>query len=306
MNVTVWEERFAEYLELCGRSPATIRAYRFELRRFLGFLVDRGVQGVHEITKDELEAYQVRLHRRRRPDGRPITAGTRNARLSAVLSFLGFLTEGHYLLVNPGRDVRRPRVPRRILPQLPDEEQVENLLVAPDTTNPLGLRDRAMLELLYSSALRNRELRMLAVEDVDLARLWVRVLHGKGDKQRMVPLGEPAAAWIEEYLRRGRGFLVTDEGTSRLFLSLRGEPLSGEALSDIVRRHAGAAGLPMRVTPHILRHACATHMLARQARLRHLQVLLGHDSPNATQRYTQVQLDDLREVHQRCHPREAL
>lgn len=305
MNVGLWEERFAEHLEVLGRTPRTVRSYRCELRQFLEFLTDRNLRGVHEITREEVQAYHVGLHRRRKPDGQPIAVRTRNAKMAAVLAFLAFLTGARYLLVSPGREVRLARVPRRLLPELPDEEQVQRLLEAPDTNTPLGLRDRAALELLYSSALRNTELRLLRVVDVDLSRLWVRVLHGKGGKQRMVPLGEPAAAWIEEYLRRGRGLLLKQEDPGHLFLSLRGAPLSVEALSDLVRKQAERTGLALRVTPHVLRHCCATHMLARQARLRYLQELLGHACADTTQRYAQVQLDDLRETHQRCHPRES-
>ncbi|MCA9795468.1 MAG: tyrosine-type recombinase/integrase, partial [Candidatus Eremiobacteraeota bacterium] len=226
------------------------------------------------------------------------------SKMSAVLAFLRFLYQARFLVVDPGRDIQLPRLPNKLLPRLPSEEEVLRLLEAPDTTTPLGLRDRAILELLYSSALRNSELRQLGLTDVDLDRLEVRVLYGKGGKQRVVPLGEPAAAWVEEYLRHGRGFLLKDTDHGRLFSSLRGDPISVESLVDLCRKHARAAGLG-RVTPHLLRHCCATHMLAREANLRHLQELLGHSSAATTQRYTQVQLSDLRAVHQRCHPREA-
>lgn len=305
MNVGLWEERFADHLLLQGRSPRTARAYRYDTRNFLHFLSDRGLTEVHQISRDEVCAYQAFLHRRTKANGEPLAVKTRNTKMAAVLSFLSFLTEAGHLLINPGRDIKLPKTPRRLLPELLDEEQVVRLLETPDTTTPLGLRDRAAMELLYSSALRNTELRMLELADVDLARLWVRVLHGKGDKQRMVPLGEPAAAWVEEYLRRGRGFLLRDgPDPGYLFLTLRGQRLSGESLGKLVKKHAEAAGLK-KVTPHLLRHCCASHMLAREARLRYLQELLGHASADTTQRYTQVQLADLRAVHQRCHPRES-
>ncbi len=305
MNLDLWSQRFTQALELQGRSPQTIRSYGYELRQFFNFLEDRGLRELHELDTGEVSAYQVHLHRRRKPNGDPLNLRTLNCKMAAVVAFSKFLYRSRYLLLDPSRDVTFSRVPRRLLPGLLDEEEVERLLEAPDTSHPLGLRDRAALEVLYSSALRNRELRLLKVGDVDLVRLELRVLQGKGGHERVVPLGEPAGAWVEEYLRCGRGFLLRSEDPGFLFLSLRGGHLGNDTLNQVVKRAAEAAGLDKRVTPHILRHCCATHMLRRQARLRHLQALLGHASPDTTQRYTQVEISDLREVHQRCHPRES-
>lgn len=155
------------------------------------------------------------------------------------------------------------------------------------------------------SAIRNTELRLLEVDHVDLARLQLRVEHGKGRKGRMVPLGEPAAQWLQTYLRDGRPWLMREPFPTTLFLNSLGRVLSREALAEMVREHAQKAGLRGKVTPHTLRHCCATHMLARRAGLRHLQQLLGHASADTTKRYTRVEISDLREVHQRCHPRET-
>jgi integrase/recombinase XerD len=198
------------------------------------------------------------------------------------------------------------KVPRQIPAKLLTEAEVLRLLSAPATTTPLGLRDRAILELLYSSALRNAELRALELGDVDFPRLQVRVNRGKGRKSRVVPLGETASIWAEKYLRGSRAMLLKGFDPGHFFLTQRGQPLTSEALADMVRRYAQAAGLTTRVTPHLLRHCCATHMLARQAGLRHLQEMLGHASPDSTQIYTKVEISELREMHQRCHPRESV
>lgn len=306
MNVALWRERFDEHLRLRGFSERTREGYGLELRLFLGFLEDREIHQVTEIRREDIDAYRVRLHQWRKRDGAPLSLSAQAAKLGAVLSFLRYLHEAKLVLVNPGHGVRLPKVPDKLPPPLPDEDQVLQLLEAPDVSTPLGLRDRAIMELLYSSAIRNTELRFLEVGDLDLVRLEVRIENGKGRKGRVVPLGEPAAHWIEAYLRDGRPWLVRDPDTKPVFLNSLGRRFSTELLAELVREHAQKAGLPGRITPHVLRHCCATHMLARRAGLRHLQQLLGHASADTTKRYTRVEISDLREVHLRCHPREAL
>ena len=305
MNVELWQERFAEHLALEGRTEATIRSYRYAAAAFLHFCADRGLCEIHELGRDDVLAYQVHLHRKRKPDGNPLALVSQNREMAAALVFCKFLKRNRYLVTDPGAEVRLMKVPRRLLPVLLEEDEVLRLFAAPDTSTPLGIRDRAIMEVLYSSALRNFELRSLEVGDADLKRLEIRVQNGKGRKPRVVPLGEPAAAWVEEYLRHGRTLLLKGRDPGFLFLAHHGGELTGEALGDLVRKHALAAGLSTRVTPHLLRHCCATHMLRRRAGLRHLQELLGHSSAETTQVYTKVEITDLREVHQRCHPRES-
>lgn len=304
MKVELWLERFERHLILAGSTAATIRGYRYTARRFLRFLSDRGLNEMHQLRREDVLAYQVSLHHRRKPDGSAMTLASQNREMVGALSFCRFLQKAHYLLVNPAQEIRLMKLPRRLLPKLLDEDEVLTLLRAPDITTPLGLRDRAILELLYSSALRNAELRRLTMGDVDLARLEIRVIEGKGRKSRLVPLGEPAAFWVSEYLRDGRTFLLKGHDPETLFVSHLGKKMAREAVGDLLRKHVAAAGLSLRVTPHHLRHCCATHMLRRQASLRHLQELLGHASAETTQLYTRVEISDLREVHQRCHPRE--
>ena len=306
MNAELWEPRYLEHLQVLGRTERTIRGYLSEFRQFTEFLDDRGVKEPHQLTRAEVEAYQVSLLYRRKSNGNPISLKSRHTKMAAVLVFLRFLFEAGFVLVNPGRGIKQPSLPRKILPKLPSVEEVGALLEAPDVETPLGLRDRAILELLYSSALRNTELRKLKLEDLDLKRLEVRVIEGKGRKSRVVPMGEPAAFWLEAYLERGRASLIRKVEHGLVFTTARGDGLRVETLIKLVAKHAAAAGLSLKVTPHILRHCCASHMLARQAGLRHLQELLGHESPESTQIYTLVEISELRAVHQRCHPRESL
>jgi integrase/recombinase XerD len=306
VNVGLWLERFDEALRLRGRTERTRESYGYEVRLFLRFLDARDVDIVASIGRQDLDAYRLHLHHWRKPDGNPLSLSAQAGKLGPVLSFLRYLHEDKQILVNPGQGVRLPKVPDNLPACLPDEEQVLKLLETPDVSAPLGLRDRAIMELLYSSAIRNTELRLLEVEHLDLVRLQLRIEQGKGRKGRMVPLGEPAAQWLETYLRDGRPWLLREPFPATLFLNSLGRMLSRETLTEMVREHAQKAGLPSKVTPHILRHCCATHMLARRAGLRHLQQLLGHASADTTKRYTRVEISDLREVHQRCHPREAL
>ena len=302
MDSEAWQSKFARYLLAEGRSERTVASYLVEVRYFLAFLSERGLSSVHDITRREVEAYQVSLEHRLSARGGSLAAGTKNSKLTTVRSFLRYLRRTGVLLTDPARDIVRARVPRRLLPELPTVDEVRQLLETPDTSTPLGLRDRAILELFYASALRNTELRMLRVGDVDLARLQVQVHHAKGGRQRVVPTSEEAAHWVGQYLERGRAFLLKGREHGFLFMSFRGRPFQVNRLGELVTRLAEQAGLDKHVTPHTLRHCAATHMLKNRARLRHLQEFLGHASPESTQIYTRVELSDLREDHQKYHP----
>lgn len=300
MDVERWLEQFRQYLVLQSFSAETVKNYAFLARRLLLFLVADGLQRMTDLTTERLETYCLTLLARRTSVSRRYLC----QHYCAMKAFTRFLYQQHHLLLDPGRDIPMPpRPPLRPLRVL-SEAEVERLLDAPDLMTPRGLRDRAILELFYSTALRNTELRRLAVRDVDLERELVSVWFGKGGKSRVVPLGGQAAHWVEEYLLHSRPKLVKDPVEDRLFLSARGRGLSLNRTVEMVSGYASTVGLPQRVTPHLLRHSCATHMLRRGAGIRHLQELLGHACAETTQRYTQVTMTDLKRVHQRCHPRE--
>lgn len=306
MDSEAWQQRFTDYLRSYNRSEATISSHMVTVRQFLRFLVERGLTDLHELQKSDVEAYQVSLERVLTHKGTPLTISSKNGKISIVRSFIKFLRRTHVLMTDPGRDLVLPRPPKTILPELPTEEHILKLLETPDVSTPLGLRDRAILELFYSSALRNSELRLLKVGDVDFGRLQVRVYRGKGGRGRVVPMGETAAVWVEEYLTKARAALLGEKEHGFLFVSYRGRPLQVNRMGELVVRVAEAAKLPMRITPHVLRHCCATHMLRNGVRFRHLQEFLGHVSPSSTQIYTRVELSDLKEAHRAHHPREHL
>jgi integrase/recombinase XerD len=301
LSLELWSERFCLWLRLRNQSGETVSCYRLGLRQFFAYLESLGVSNIKAINRDLVEGYRGELYQRRYR-GKPLTASTQTTRLGAVKSFLRYLYKENFLLMDVGAGIEFPKkvVP---LPKVLSEDEMLKLLGAPDVTSLIGIRDRAMLEVFYCSAIRNGELGGLDLGDIDWERqaLWIR--EGKGKKSRLVPLGEEALAWLEEYLTRVRPQFACSPQQHRLFLSAKGLPLLRSAIAAIVKRWSLAAGLT-GVHTHTLRHSCATHMMRRGAGIRHLQTLLGHSSPLTTELYTKVELTDLHKVLRRCHPRE--
>ena len=300
---------FAEHQRVLGFSPRTVASYRSHLSFLLAWLAEEtDVQEVTAVTSEVLHAWQTWLYGFADDDGRGLAIATQAARLSVVRSFFRFLVKTDVLLYDPAASLELPKrkgiLPRSVL----TKKEVERLLAAPDATTLLGLRDRAMLEVLYSTGIRNAELRSLTVYDVDLDRGLVRVNEGKNAKDRVVPLGEPACRWVKEYLTEARPKLLAARrdhaNAPTLFLSKNGNPLVPLGVIYPIRKHAKAAGIERTVTPHTLRHTFATHLLQGRADIRHIQAMLGHASVATTQIYTRVEVADLKAVHRRCHPRE--
>ncbi|MDQ7086440.1 MAG: tyrosine-type recombinase/integrase [Acidobacteriota bacterium] len=299
--------RFLERMRVAGFSPRTIDSYRSHIGFFLAWL-DRetNVEEVTAVTPEILHGYQTWLYGYTDDGGRGLAIATQAARLSVVRAFFRWLVKTDVLLYDPAAGLELPKrkgiLPRSVL----TKKEVERLLAAPDVTTPLGLRDRAMLEVLYSTGIRNAELRALTVYDLDLDRGLVRINEGKNAKDRVVPLGEVACRWLREYLDVARPkLLVRDNaGEQTVFLSKNGRPLLPLGVIDRIRRLAKAAGIERPVTPHSMRHTFATHMLRGRADIRHIQAMLGHASVATTQIYTRVEVTDLKTVHRRCHPRE--
>ena len=303
LDLKLWQERWSEYLAVRQSSTYTIATYGVGLKSFFAFLEDQGVEALSEVTRELLEEYRSHLFARRTAQGKRLSPATQCARLGAAKAFFRYLVAANYLAFDPCASLELP-ILRPDLPAVLSESEVVRLLETPDVSTRLGVRDRAVLELLYSTAIRNGELCDLRCEHLDPEFTSLLIACGKGGKPRLVPLGEEARDWLETYLARVRPFWQTKHSTESLFLNQRGSSLKRYQLTRIVRLLAGAAGLGRTVTPHTLRHSCATHMLRRGAGLRQLQVLLGHSSSRTTDHYTRVDLTDLRKVLRRCHPRE--
>jgi integrase/recombinase XerD len=284
-----------------GMSVHTLSNYRRDLDRYLAHLERAGRTDLAEVTGPDVGNFLVAL--RTGEDGhRPLATASASRAVVAVRGLHRFaLAEGEV-----ARDVAadvHPPAPARKLPKALDVDTVTRLLEAPSTEDPRGVRDRALLELLYSTGARISEVVGLDVDDVDAEQRTV-VLTGKGGKQRLVPVGRPALAALDAYRVRSRpGFAVRGRGTPALFLNARGARLSRQSAWNVLRETAEFAGITAEISPHTLRHSFATHLLDGGADLRVVQELLGHASVTTTQIYTMVTVDRLREVYATSHPR---
>ena len=278
-----------------GLAAKTVEAYARDLAGFARMLVRRGVSRPERIGAAEVRAHLVELA------GRRLSARSQARALAAIRGFLRFLAGRGVLADDPARRVSVRR-PSGSLPKALAAGEMASLLAQPSETDVRGLRDRALLEVLYASGLRVSEAVALRGEQVDLAAGFVTVL-GKGGKERVVPLGRQARSALEEYLARERPRLLRGRPSPFVFVGPRGRPLTRQAVWKLVRRRARAAGVGKKVSPHTLRHTFATHLLGGGADLRIVQTLLGHADIGTTQIYTHVAPARLREVHRRHHPR---
>ena len=277
-----------------GLSPHTLVAYENDLRKLAAFAAARG-RDMLALGQADLAEYIGWL----REQGLSPRSQARHVHSSR--GFFRFAVREGFLERDPMENLRPPKA-FRALPRCLSAGQVEALLAAPRTDGPVGLRDRAMLEVMYATGLRASEVTALESASVDLDLGLVRVF-GKGRKERLVPLGREASRWVRRYLAEGRERLARGRSSRVLFLSNRGGALSGTGLWGLVRRHAVAAGVASILTPHVLRHSFATHLLEHGADLRALQAMLGHSDISTTQIYTHVTRERLRQVYDRFHPR---
>ncbi|MDZ7752344.1 MAG: site-specific tyrosine recombinase XerD [Gammaproteobacteria bacterium] len=280
----LWMER--------GLARSTLAAYGTDLRMLATWLDARGL-GLLEARREHLLEYLAGFA------AAPPRSTAR--RLSTLRRFYGYQVREQRLSADPSANIAGPRLGRG-LPGVLSEAEVEALLAAPDTTTVLGLRDRAMLELLYATGLRVSELVGLEMARLSRRQGLVRVM-GKGAKERLVPFGEEAAAWLERYLQDGREGLVRGRPTGVLFPTARGRAMTRQAFWHNIRRYGTAAGIRKHLSPHTLRHAFATHLLNHGADLRAVQMLLGHSDISTTQIYTHVARERLKRLHQQHHPR---
>ena len=289
------------WLEERRYSLRTVEARKWALRMFLRWAEERDVRRPEQITKPILESYQRSIYRYRKPDGKPLGITTQRGRLGALQSFFAWLCKTNRLTANPAADLELPRKPNKTLPRSLTIAEVNAVLNIPDVTDPLEIRDRAMLELFYSTGIRRIELVRIDIEDLDRDRCTLAV-RGKGKKDRVVPVGRRAVDWIEKYLEQTRPLLLVNLNEHALFLTGYGERFSPGYVSNWVRQVIRQADIGRTGSCHVLRHSCATHMLENGADIRFIQQLLGHARLDTTQIYTDVSIVQLREVHARCHP----
>jgi integrase/recombinase XerD len=284
-------------------SERTIELWTTNLRRFIAWCDERGIDCVSHVTPDILAAYRRSLfHYRNAKTHKPIKFATQASYLMSVRRWFVWLAKQNFLSTDPAKDLELPKEEKRLPTDVLTASEVESVLNQCDVATPLGLRDRAILETFYSTGLRCSELVSLQVYDVQSERRIVTIRQGKGKKDRVVPIGERALAWVEKYTADVRPELVCRTNEATLFVSFRGHPIDRNNLSAIVKGYLLAAGIKKRGSCHLLRHTAATLMMENGADLRSLQLFLGHEKLNTTQIYTHVSIQRLQEVHARTHP----
>lgn len=298
---------FIDWLRAMRYSEHTIKTRRIDLGYFIDWCEERGIRRPDEVTRAMLERYRqyVFAYRRQR-DGQPLSFNCQGTRLVAVRVFFRWLTRQHHLLFNPAGEMDLPKKETRLPRHVLTEAEIAQVIDAAGS-GELGLRDRAILETLYSTGMRRAELVALDLADVDAERGTVLIRQGKGKKDRMVPIGDRALAWLARYGDEVRADQGRDEHA--LFLSKQGLRLTGKQLSGIVKKAIDGAQLervqlsgPLNSSCHLFRHACATHMLENGADVRFIQALLGHANLGTTEIYTRVAIVKLKQVHEATHP----
>jgi integrase/recombinase XerD len=299
----------SDYINDCRMRLAPWTAYNYakDMKMFFEWAAKQDgtqLKELADLTKDLMTAYQEYQYSRHTKQGGNLKPATQGRRVEAVKRFCEYLVAQERILVDPCAGIRTARQPKRLPRNVLTEREMRRLLSAADLSSHVGVRNRAMLEFLYGTGVRNSELRNLKVEDVDLKEGWLRIAAGKGGKERIVPLGKAAVYFVSGYLRQTRPVFLKKKESEYLFLSRVGGKLHQGTLCDIIEALARRAKLKKRITPHGLRHSCATAMLRGRAGIRYIQEMLGHASLQSTQIYTKVEIADLKRVHARCHPRE--
>jgi len=289
-------DQFLHYLIVeKGFSKNTIEAYSHGLNRFLNHLKEKGIQEIREVGKFDVRGFLLVLKRKN------LSTKSIVRNLVAIRSFYKFLIQEGILETNPIENLESPKV-AKTLPEILTLKEIEQLLEQPDLQTPLGIRDRAMVEMLYATGMRVSELTQLPTHQVNLEGGYVLV-YGKGSKERIVPLGSEAMKWVTLYLKTVRGILAKGRENPSLFINRLGKGMSRQRFWKNLKNYARKAGLRKRVTPHLLRHSFASHLLERGADLRSVQMMLGHVDISTTQIYTHVTGERLKKIHQKYHPR---
>jgi integrase/recombinase XerD len=287
-------------------SEHTVRNRDMNVRYFLAWCAERGLSEPTEITRPVLERYQRHLFHYRKRDGEPMTFRSQHARLVALRSWFRWMTRQNHILHNPASEIELPRLGHRLPKHVLTIPEVEQVLQQPNIHDPIGLRDRAILEVFYSTGMRRTEAIHLKLFDLDLERGTILIRQGKGKKDRFVPIGERAIAWVQKYIREARPKLVVEPDNGTLFLSSAGEEISRDHLTLTVRSYVLKAKTGKTGACHLFRHTMATLMLEGGADIRFIQQMLGHAELSTTEIYTHVSIRMLKQVHSTTHPAASL
>jgi integrase/recombinase XerD len=296
--------RHLDWMKAQNYSRESIEVRESYLRRFAEWCEERSVTRLVEVTPSLLEDFKRYVSRYRKADGQPLKRATQAQALSNILAWTKWATRRGLLLSNPGTLLELPRHERGLPPPALTSSEVEQVLGAIDVSAPLGLRDRAILELAYSTGMRRMEIARLLLSDIDGERGTIHVREGKGRKDRVVPVGTRALAWLEKYVEEVRAFQVVEPDDGAVFLTQVGMRLGVQGMTHMGRRRREEAGVKKLGSMHIYRHSAATGMLEGGADVRVIQEYLGHASLNTTQIYTRMTIANVKAVHARTHPAE--
>jgi integrase/recombinase XerD len=296
------QRKYLQWMLTRNFSPITIENAGYHLSKLLEWCHERGILRPQEITREILELYQGQLIRSHKKTGESYSAGYLSMILSTIRGFFRWLAKNNHILYNPASELELPRMVKHIPRNIMSVAEVEAVMMQVDLSWGLGLRDRAILEVLYSTGMRRFELCRLGCKDLFMDTGVVLVREGKGRKDRMIPIGERALAWIEKYKNDLRPALVVNPSEETLFLSSRGSPLLPATLSEIVKGYVRGSGIEKEGSCHMFRHTMATLMLENGADIRYIQQILGHSRLDTTQIYTHVSIKKLKEIHSTTHP----
>jgi len=302
--------RFEEWLQALHYSPKTRANYSRDVRQFIDWLAENTpASSFAEVTPAELGQYQIALYNQEQSkpgrEGRRLSVGSQACRLAAVRKFFAWLLGQQWIVYNPASSLALPQRSQQLPRQVLSRAEAQRLLDSTPQVKLRDIRDRAILEVLYATGIRRAELIQLELYDLDLETATLTVRQGKGNQDRIVPLTASALTAMRLYLDKARSLFTGEAGQGRFFVSSRsGGPLDAADIVRIVEKAAKRARISKHVTPHTLRHSCATHLLKGKADIRQIQKLLGHRRLSSTEIYTRVEISDLREVLARCHPRE--
>ena len=299
-------EEFLAWMRVRNTAEYTQYHRRACVARFIRWASECGMADPMDVTRPILENYQHHLYHHRQKNGEPLTFRTQYSWLVPVRTWFRWLAKNNHILNNPASDLEMPKVEKRLPRAVLSEEEAERVIQQPDIGEPLGLRDRAILETLYSTGIRRTELVNLKLCNVDRERGTLSIWQGKGKKDRVIPIGERAVAWVEKYLRESRPQLAIEPDDGTVFVSSEGGPFHPDRLSMLVREHVEKANLGKKGACHMFRHTMATLMLEGGADIRFIQEMLGHADLQSTQVYTQVAIRKLKQIHTATHPGAAL
>lgn len=301
-SLVTLKDDYLETLRVRQYASRTVLGRNDMLSFFILWCLERDVTEVTQVTKPILERYQRHLYHYRKPNGKPMSTSAQCNRVTSIKQFFSWLTRENYIPSNPASELLMPRREHRLPKAIFTKDESEAVLSQPDIYTPLGIRDRAMMETLYSTGMRRAELMRLQIGEISHNQSTVMIRQGKGKRDRVIPIGDRALAWVEKYEHEVRPSLLVDPHETHLFLTEDGKSLPAWSISKIITRYINRADISKEGSTHIFRHTMATLMLENGADIRYIQQMLGHALLTTTQIYTQVSIEKLKQIHKATHP----